>query len=50
MTTSWTVAIDWDRNGDFSVEHDDITQGVLLAEWFVECSVLTNSQQMTRRW
>ena len=35
MSTSWTIAIDWDRNGDFSGEHDDITQSVLLAEWFV---------------
>ena len=35
MATSWTIAIDWDRNGDFSGEHDDITQRVLLAEWFV---------------
>ena len=35
MSTSWTIAIDWDRNGDFSGEHDDITQRVLLAEWFV---------------
>ena len=35
MATSWTIAIDWDRNGDYSGEHDDITQRVLLAEWFV---------------
>ena len=35
MATSWTIAIDWDRNGDFSGEHDDITQHVLVAEWFV---------------
>ena len=35
MSTSWTIAIDWDRNGDFSGEHDDITQRVLLTEWFV---------------
>ena len=35
MSTSWAIAIDWDRNGDFSGEHDDITQRVLLAEWFV---------------
>ena len=35
MSTSWTIAIDWDRNGEFSGEHDDITQRVLLAEWFV---------------
>ena len=35
MSTSWTIAIDWDRNGDFSGEHDDITKRVLLAEWFV---------------
>ena len=35
MSTSWTIAIDWDRNGDFSGEHDDVTQRVLLAEWFV---------------
>ena len=35
MSTSWTIAIDWDRNGDFSGEHDDITQRVLYAEWFV---------------
>ena len=35
MSTSWTIAIDWDRNGNFTGEHDDITQRVLLAEWFV---------------
>ena len=35
MSTSWTVAIDWDRDGEFSGEHDDITQRVQLAEWFV---------------
>ena len=35
MSTSWTITIDWDRNGDFSGEHDDITQRVLVAEWFV---------------
>jgi len=35
MSTSWTIVIDWDRDGDFSGEHDDITQHVLYAEWFV---------------
>ena len=35
MATSWTIAIDWDRNGNFSGEHDDVTQYVLHAEWFV---------------
>ena len=35
MATSWTISIDWDRDGDFSGEHDDVTPYVLYAEWFV---------------
>ena len=26
MSTSWKIAIDWIRNGEFSGEDDDITQ------------------------
>lgn len=35
MATTWTIAIDWDRNSNFTGEHDDITQYVLHTEWFV---------------
>ncbi len=35
MPTTWTIAIDWDRDGNFSGEHDDVTRRLVKAEWFV---------------
>ena len=35
MSTSWTIAIDWDRNGNFTGTYDDVTQYVLFARWFL---------------
>ena len=35
MTTQWTIAIDWDRNGNFTGTYDDVTEYVLSANWFV---------------
>ena len=33
MPTSWTIAIDWDRNGDYSSAQDDVTNRVMSAKW-----------------
>jgi hypothetical protein len=33
MTTIWTIAVDWDRNGDYTDANDDVTSRVLSAEW-----------------
>ena len=35
MTTTWTIAVDWDRKGDFTDTNDDITNWVIEATWFV---------------
>ena len=35
MSTSWTISIDWDRNGDFSTTYDDVTSRVLQTNWFL---------------
>ncbi len=35
MTTTWTVAIDWDRNGSYANEFDDVTSRVISANWFL---------------
>ncbi len=35
MTTSWTIAIDWDRDGNFSDDNDDVTSRVISAQWFI---------------
>jgi hypothetical protein len=35
MPTIWTIAIDWDRNGDFSGTDDNITQYVIQTNWFI---------------
>ncbi len=31
--TTWTIAIDWDRDGKFSNTNDDVTNRVMSAEW-----------------
>ncbi len=28
MPTTWTIAIDWDRNGNYSDTYDDVTSRV----------------------
>jgi hypothetical protein len=33
MPTSWTIAIDWDRNDNFTGSHDDVTTHMISAEW-----------------
>jgi len=33
MTTTWTIAVDWQRNGDFSSPNDDVTAYVISAKW-----------------
>lgn len=35
MPTTWTISIDWDRNGDFSSTYDDVTSRVLQTNWFL---------------
>ena len=35
MTTTWTIAIDWSRKGDFTGTNDDITSRVISANWFL---------------
>ena len=35
MTTTWTIAIDWDRDGNFSGQYDDVTSYVISAQWFL---------------
>lgn len=33
--TTWTIAIDWERNGTFDDVHDDVTARVISAQWFL---------------
>ena len=33
MTTTWTIAIDWDRNGNYTDTYDDVTSRVISANW-----------------
>ena len=35
MTTTWTIAIDWDRNDNYSDTYDDVTSRVMSAKWFL---------------
>ena len=35
MATTWTIAIDWHRDGKFSQPNDDVTDYVLSANWFL---------------
>ena len=35
MTTSWTIAIDWDRDGEFDGQDDDLTSYAISAAWFL---------------
>ncbi|MCD4687496.1 MAG: hypothetical protein K8S97_16320 [Anaerolineae bacterium] len=33
--TTWTIAIDWERNGSFADTYDDVTDRVISAQWFL---------------
>jgi hypothetical protein len=33
--TTWSIAIDWERNGTFDDPYDDVTERVMVAQWFV---------------
>lgn len=35
MTTTWSIAIDWDRSGNFNGTYDDVTDEVISARWFL---------------
>jgi hypothetical protein len=35
MPTTWTIAIDWDRDGDYTDTYDDVTDRVMSADWFL---------------
>jgi hypothetical protein len=35
MPTTWIIAVDWDRNGDYSGTYDDVTNRVISAKWFL---------------
>ena len=35
MPTTWTIAVDWSRNGSFTDTNDSITDRVIEAIWFV---------------
>lgn len=35
MPTTWTIAIDWDRNGNYTGTDDNITSYVMQANWFI---------------
>jgi hypothetical protein len=35
MTTQWTIAIDWNRDGDFTDTYDNITDRIISANWFL---------------
>lgn len=35
MTTTWTIAIDWDRSGDFNGTYDNVTERVTETDWYL---------------
>jgi len=35
MTTTWAITIDWDRNGDFDGDYDDVTEYAIAVNWFL---------------
>lgn len=35
MPTTWTIAVDWNRDGDFSDASEDITSYIISANWFL---------------
>lgn len=35
MPTTWTIAIDWDRNSNYTGTYDDVTSRVMQVNWFL---------------
>jgi hypothetical protein len=35
MPTTWTIAIDWDRNDNFTDTYDNVTTRVMQVNWFL---------------
>jgi hypothetical protein len=35
MATTWTIAIDWGRNGNYTDTYDDVTSRAISANWFL---------------
>lgn len=35
MVTTWTIAIDWERNGNFTGTYDDITNRTIAGQWYL---------------
>jgi hypothetical protein len=35
MPTSWSITVDWDRNGNYNDTYDDVTNRVISADWFL---------------
>jgi hypothetical protein len=35
MTTTWTIAIDWNRDGDYGDSYEDVTSRVVSTKWFL---------------
>jgi hypothetical protein len=35
MATTWTIAVDWDRNGNYTDTYDDVTSRVISTSWFL---------------
>jgi hypothetical protein len=33
--TTWTIAVDWDRNGNYTDMYDDVTSRIISASWFL---------------
>ncbi|MEZ4668700.1 MAG: hypothetical protein R3E39_12380 [Anaerolineae bacterium] len=35
MPTTWTIAIDWDRNSSYTDTYDNVTSRIISANWFL---------------
>ncbi|MBN1285413.1 MAG: hypothetical protein JXB47_08445 [Anaerolineae bacterium] len=35
MPTTWTIAIDWERNGSYTGAYGDVTDRMISASWFL---------------
>lgn len=35
MTTTWTIAVDWGKNGNYTDTYDNVTDRVISANWFI---------------
>ena len=35
MTTTWTITVDWDRNGNYTDTYDDVSDRIISAIWFL---------------